>query len=98
MKVDIERNNGDLMVHLEGRLDSTTADQLDKTIEQEINDEVKSLTIDLSKIDYISSMGLRVLVRAHKALKGREITLSGANHLVIDVLRMSNLIELFKMV
>lgn len=53
---------------IEGRLDTTTAPKL----ETEINalTGVTELVLDIEKLEYISSAGLRVLLGAHKKLAG----------------------------
>ncbi len=52
---------------LEGRLDTTTAPQLEGDIKESI-EGVESLVMDLSKLEYISSAGLRVLLSAQKTM------------------------------
>ncbi|MBP5354963.1 MAG: STAS domain-containing protein [Lachnospiraceae bacterium] len=56
-----------LELALEGRLDTTTAPELEKEIADSIAD-VKDLTLDLEKLVYISSAGLRVLLSAQKRM------------------------------
>lgn len=56
-----------LTLALEGRLDTTTAPQLEKEINDSI-DGVTALTLDLAKLDYVSSAGLRVLLAAQKRM------------------------------
>ena len=56
-----------LTLALEGRLDTTTAPQLEKEINESI-DGVTALTLDLAKLDYVSSAGLRVLLAAQKRM------------------------------
>ena len=56
-----------LVIALEGRLDTTTAPDLEKGIE-ELSRGVTSLILDLEKLDYISSAGLRVLLAAQKMM------------------------------
>lgn len=98
MTVEVLKNNGALTVNLNGRLDSTTAGQLEDTFKSELDENVTSLTVDLSQVDFISSKGLRVLVGAYKTLDGKEMTLAGANQSVTDVLRMSGLLKIFRTV
>ena len=58
-----------LLIALEGRLDTVTAPQL----EEEINDlsGVSSLVFDFADLSYISSAGLRVLLSAQKSMNGK---------------------------
>ena len=60
-------NGGDLKVILEGRLDTTTAPMLEAELNKTLS-EVKNLTFDLEKLDYISSAGLRVLLSSQKIM------------------------------
>ena len=55
---------------LEGRLDTMTAPELEAELKQELNG-VESLELDFSRLDYISSAGLRVLLSAHKIMSGK---------------------------
>ncbi len=54
-------------VVLEGRLDTTTAPQLESELKSFI-DSVKVLVFDFEKLEYISSAGLRVLLSAQKTM------------------------------
>ena len=56
-----------LEVALEGRLDTTTAPQLEAELRSAVNG-VTELVIDLQHLDYISSAGLRVLLAAQKVM------------------------------
>lgn len=59
---------------LEGRLDTSTAPQLDEVLKQDL-DSVRNLTLDFEKLEYISSAGLRVLIWAYQTLDARGGTL-----------------------
>jgi anti-sigma B factor antagonist len=59
--------NAKLTVALEGRLDTTTAPELEQSLKESM-DSANDLTLDFSKLDYISSAGLRVLLSAHKSM------------------------------
>ena len=63
-----KKQNGDSMtITLEGRLDTTTAPELEKTFKESLAG-VSDLTLDFQKLEYISSAGLRVLLTAHKTM------------------------------
>ena len=68
MTIEIKRNVDVLVLELAGRLDTTTAPALDKTIQENIND-IKSLTLDFKGLEYISSAGLRVVLGAQKIMQ-----------------------------
>ena len=67
MKINKNLNGSSLNVALEGRLDTTTAPELEKELKESM-DAANELTLDFAKLDYISSAGLRVLLSAHKAM------------------------------
>ena len=66
MKIKKELENNVLVLALEGRLDTVTAPEL----EREINDlsGVRDLVIDMKNLEYISSAGLRVILKAQKTM------------------------------
>ena len=61
------QNENNLLIALEGRLDTMTAPELEKEIGASLNG-VTSLVLDLGQLEYISSAGLRVLLSAQKAM------------------------------
>lgn len=63
-----------LTISLEGRLDTTTAPELESVIRSSL-DNVTELILDLSNLDYLSSAGLRVLLLAQKQMnrKGKMV-------------------------
>ena len=68
MTIEIKRNAEETIIELAGRLDTTTAPALDKTINEDIAD-TKNLVLDVKGLEYISSAGLRVLLSAQKKLQ-----------------------------
>ena len=60
-------DNKTLNIALEGRLDTTTAPQLEAELKSELPN-VKLLVMDFEKLEYISSAGLRVLLSAQKIM------------------------------
>lgn len=67
MTYSIKRNGNALELALEGRLDTVTAPDLEKAL-LPIPQGVDTLVFDFSKLVYISSAGLRVVLRAHRSL------------------------------
>ena len=78
-----------LEVALEGRLDTMTAPEL----EAELNGSMEgaeSLVLDFSKLDYISSAGLRVLLAAHKAMNAKGgMKVTHVNEIVREVFEVT---------
>ena len=68
MTIEIKRNADETTIEIVGRLDTTTAPVLDKTINEDLG-ETKSLILDLKGLEYISSAGLRVLLGAQKKMQ-----------------------------
>ena len=68
MTIEMKRNADATVIELVGRLDTTTAPALDKTISEDIGD-IKNLVLDIKGLEYISSAGLRVLLRAQKKMQ-----------------------------
>ncbi|MBR2520406.1 MAG: STAS domain-containing protein [Selenomonadaceae bacterium] len=60
-------DGANLTVALIGRLDAATALELDKTLSAELNG-VADLTVDLAELEYISSAGLRTLLKLQKRM------------------------------
>jgi anti-sigma B factor antagonist len=67
MTINKTQNGTELTIQLEGRLDTTTAPQLDEEIKVALAG-VEKLVFDLAKLEYISSAGLRVLLSAQKVM------------------------------
>jgi len=79
MTINKKLDGSSLTVALEGRLDTTTAPQLEKELSESLNG-VTELTFDFETLDYISSAGLRVLLSAQKKMNkqgGMKITHAG---------------------
>ena len=68
MMIEIKKNELDTTIEIVGRLDTTTAPSLEKTINEDIAD-TKNLILDLKGLEYVSSAGLRVLLGAQKKMQ-----------------------------
>ena len=68
MTIEIKKNAEETIIELAGRLDTTTAPALDKTICNDI-EGTKNLVLDFKSLEYISSAGLRVLLGAQKKMQ-----------------------------
>jgi len=70
MEITKKLNGNALEIALSGRLDTTTAPELEAELKKSM-DSAESLTLDFSELAYISSAGLRVLLSAHKVMSGK---------------------------
>ena len=66
MEVKFDRNGSELTVAVEGRVDTLTAPTLEEQVKGEINGVTK-LVLDFTELKYISSAGLRILLRVRKS-------------------------------
>lgn len=67
MEIIKKPDNQKLEIELVGRLDTTTAPQLEETVNSSL-DGVTELVMNFEKLEYISSAGLRVLLSAQKQM------------------------------
>lgn len=72
MEIIEEKQSGIDIFKLNGRLDSNTSQELEKKIVDAIRDGSRKVVIDFEYLDYISSAGLRVILKATKDLKNTE--------------------------
>lgn len=94
MTINKERNNANLTLTLEGRLDTTTAPDLEKVINEETGD-IKELVLDMNKLEYISSAGLRVLLAAQKKMaKAGTMKLIGVCDEVMEVFEITGFVDI----
>ncbi len=88
--------DGILLLHLEGRIDSTNA----AAVEQELNEALSEhpgteFALDAEALDYISSAGLRVLLRLRQSV-GKEITVRNASPAVYEIFDVTGFTSLLK--
>ena len=94
MTIEIKKNAGETLVELVGRLDTTTAPALDKTINDDLGD-TKHLVLDLKGLEYISSAGLRVLLGAQKKFqKVGSMKLTNVHEEVMEVFEMTGFADI----
>ena len=94
MTIEIKKNAEEAIIEVAGRLDTTTAPALDKTINEDI-DGVKDLVLDLKDLEYISSAGLRVLLSAQKQMqKIGSMKVKNVCEEVMDVFEMTGFADI----
>ena len=92
MKIDFTKNADALSISLEGRLDTTTAPELEAFLAENLGG-VRALTIDCQALAYVSSAGLRVLLATQKKMKGA-MKLTGVCELVMEVFEMTGFADI----
>ena len=94
MTIEIKRNAEETAIELVGRLDTTTAPALDKTINEDVADS-KNLVLDLKGLEYISSAGLRVLLSAQKKMqKIGSMKVTNVREEVMEVFEMTGFADI----
>ncbi len=85
MTIDLLKNGGNLEISVSGRLDTTTAPELEAKIKEAI-DGTENLTLNFQNLEYISSAGLRVLLSAQKIMnKQGKMVVKNVNETINEV-------------
>lgn len=95
MQIIRERMNEKLTLKLSGRLETTTAPDLQKLVDYEL-EGITELNVDIKELEYISSAGLRVLLAATKRMKAKRgiTTIYNANEDVMEVFEITGFNEI----
>ena len=94
MTIRKQWNGKNLEIALEGRLDTMTSPELEAELKN-VLDGVDELVLDFSKLDYISSAGLRVLLSAHKSMAGKGgMTVTHVNEIVQEVFEVTGFADI----
>ena len=97
MTINVERDFELVTLEITGRLDTTTAPNLESVI-NELPEDTKELIFDMSGVEYISSAGIRVLLGAYKKMNFNQglMRIEKANDMVREVFEMTGLLELLE--
>ena len=93
MTIDKVQDGAKLTVKVSGRLDTTTAPELEDDLKASL-DGIEDLTMDFSDLEYISSAGLRVLVLAVKKLGKDSVKLDNASDEIRGILETAGFTSL----
>ncbi|MBQ3379805.1 MAG: STAS domain-containing protein [Clostridia bacterium] len=89
MNITTQKNNGSLTVSIEGRLDTATSPELDAELKAQFP-EITELIIDMEKLEYLSSAGLRVLLSAQKIMnKQGSMTVKNVNETIMEIFEIT---------
>lgn len=89
MNIETKRNGSELTLVISGRLDTVTAPDLDKAINENLKG-TDSLILDMTALSYISSAGLRVLLSAQKKMQTiGKMKLVGVCESVMEIFEMT---------
>ncbi|MBQ6431006.1 MAG: STAS domain-containing protein [Oscillospiraceae bacterium] len=83
-----------LTLHVQGRLDTTTAPQLEAELKASVPG-VSKLVLDFAELEYISSAGLRVLLSAQKVMNRQgAMVVRGVNEDIMDVFELTGFADI----
>ena len=94
MTITRKQDGNTLEIILAGRLDTATAPELKKEVDQ-IPNGIKKLIFDFTDLDYISSAGLRIMLLARRAVGNGKMIIRNANELVREVFEVTDFTQLY---
>lgn len=71
MKIKKTESNNSIQLNVSGRLDATSAPELEEEIMSALEQDIRELIFDFAELDYISSAGLRLLLVARRGMKNK---------------------------
>lgn len=93
MTITMTRNESELIVAVEGRLDTLTSPELEEKLEPALKD-VKKLIFDFAQLRYISSAGLRVLLTAMQIMEEQgEMIVRNVSNDIMDIFEVTGFAE-----
>ena len=94
MKIEKNIENGNIKINLVGRLDTITAPELEKELDS-LLPTANNLIFDMKELEYISSAGLRIILKAQKTIKDKgEMKLIGVNENIMEVFEITGFIDI----
>ena len=94
MTIEKTLNGIELTIAITGRLDTTTAPQLEAEFKQNIAG-VEKLVLDFAALEYLSSAGLRVLLAAQKVMnKQGEMIVKNVNETINEIFEVTGFVDI----
>ena len=94
MTIEKKINAEALTLIVSGRLDTQTAPELEKELDSVLAD-IKELTFDFANLEYVSSAGLRVILKAQKAMNAQgSMKLTGVNDSIMEVFDITGFLDI----
>ena len=98
MTITKNQDGSKLTVKLEGRLDTMTAPELEKSLADSL-DGITELTFDMEGLEYISSAGLRLLLATQKTMnKQGEMKVAHVQEMVMEVFEVTGFNDILTIV
>ena len=94
MTIEKKINGEVVTLVVAGRLDTQTAPELEKELDSILPD-TKDLTFDMAGLEYVSSAGLRVILKAQKAMNAQgAMKLTGVNDSIMEVFDITGFLDI----
>ena len=94
MTIEKQLNGASAILIVSGRLDTQTAPELEKELNATVAD-LKDLTFDMTGLEYISSAGLRVILKAQKIMNAQgSMKLVGVNDSIMEVFDITGFLDI----
>lgn len=94
MTIEKTTENEKVTLTVSGRLDTTTAPELEAALD-EVLENTKELTFNLENLEYISSAGLRVILKAQKSMNTKgSMKLTGVNDSIMEVFDITGFLDI----
>jgi len=94
MTIDKKANGTELVMVISGRMDTTTAPQLEAELKSSL-DGVDKLVLDFEKLEYVSSAGLRVILAAQKTMnKQGEMVIKNVSEVIMEVFEITGFVDI----
>ena len=94
MTIEKKINNDAVTLIVSGRLDTQTAPELENELDS-ILSGLKELTFDMTNLEYVSSAGLRVILKAQKAMNAQgSMKLTGVNDSIMEVFDITGFLDI----
>ena len=94
LNIEKKNENGNAVFKLEGHLDTVTAPEFEQSLKESLGG-VSGLTIDLEKLDYISSAGLRVLLSTQKVMnKQGSMKVVNVNETIMEIFEVTGFTDI----
>lgn len=84
---------------VKGRVDSETAPELDDALTKLLQNNRNKIVLNLREVNYISSAGLRAMVKAYQSANksGGDVRLAAVSEPIEVILRTVGMMQMFKM-
>lgn len=94
MTIEKKINNNAVTLIVSGRLDTQTAPELEAELDAVLED-ASELTFDMTNLEYVSSAGLRVILKAQKVMNTKgSMKLTGVNDSIMEVFDITGFLDI----